>query len=211
MIVDSELMQKSLVPAVTGAVTAAALLFNVGFFHAVGLDFVPLFSLAEHLVFALTGAALAVVTALIAALLMLLIRVVTKPRRHQEPQAVAVAIFVLMAIMVAQFVWRGNSWSRDWPPLVAYLVTIAGLGAAYFAWRSPQTRISLLPVIAIFFVYFFGLATGLASRSLGPPDTLLQTGEQVILVRFGQSYSLVSQDGQVVAIATGNIRRIAQK
>ena len=44
------------VALITLAVTGLALAFNMGFFVVVGLDFIPLFSIQDHLVFSIGGA-----------------------------------------------------------------------------------------------------------------------------------------------------------
>ena len=194
------------VALITLAVTGLALVFNMGFFIAVGLDFIPLFSIQDHLVFSIGGAVF----------LLLLLAVMS------FPFVVSPAVSFAPPIAIGNKAWfeaitlLESAASATVSVVIAYqisqkaggsLLTICGsfLFAVRLAVTSGKDNREgvvfalLLLVLGAFMTgHFYGVLR--LDEAKNPRITFVMTTDNVrmVVVRAGTEYMLLTSDGSVV-------------
>ena len=192
------------VPALSLVIVFGALVFDVGFFLAVGFHFINLFSLQEHLVFGLTGSAILITLTSIAAQLNTNLVDYYKDNGDVLKYYFAVAVYVASFVLVAG-VFVINTYEDISPMTAAW----AGLGFVFAATlifvlhaATFPALIALLTILETFsFGSYYGNFLMFSQEQHKVTWAKNSVGEKFGVLRVGSEYSLLTSSANVVSVA----------
>lgn len=223
------------VAALAFVVSASGLLFTIGFFQIVGLSYLPLFSLSEHLIFSLPASIIIGFCAIVALWFydillfvnsLLAVRVFElfdRTRRLHRPRlmsryqylaanltsssaaVVGELIFIYVVTLLIYF-----ALDLDISVLIASTIVLLSI-LLYSVVRGTfsTSRINILFTAVIIYsliVFVIGLHYGLLAIDRGSYSAILVDGTRHSLVRAGQSYFLVlGDDEQLLAVPAAHV------
>lgn len=202
-------------------IPAAAFAFNVGFFTLVGLPFLTVFTLQEHIVFALFGASVSLVLALTLLVVVVLVKGVPFGRGGAPWQRIARAILrvissaigLLLALITASFYLPPISpdWStEEIVEAFIFVLACASAGIVIYTTRQNIYYHYILSGVIVMFMYAMGLSFAINALNEKTRFTTatLSTGESAKLIRMGTEYTLVLNGSDVIAVPTESVDRV---
>jgi hypothetical protein len=186
-----------------------ALVYNAGFFSTVGFHFINLFSIQEHLVFALTGSAILITLTSIAAEVK---NQMVDYHRMREDKIIfyfATALYVAAFVLIAGvFVLNVN---EDAGEITAVWAGLGFVFAAMLVFVLPTATVPVLTALfAILETFAFGSYYGSFlmfnqsqhsenwAKNVGGEKNL--AGEKFGVLRVGSDYSLLISSSHVVSV-----------
>jgi len=191
------------VPSLTLVAVLGALVYNAGFFSTVGFHFINLFSIQEHLVFALTGSAILITLTSIAAQVKNQMVDYYRMRQDRLTFYFATALYVAAFVLIAGvFVLNAN---EDAGPITA---AWAGLGFVFAAMLVFVLQAATFPVLIALFAILETFAFGsyyanflMFSQTQHSENWAKNpTDEKFGVLRVGSDYSLLISSSHVVSV-----------
>ena len=177
---------------------AVALTFDVGFFYAIGISFFTLFSLSEHIVFAIEAFPIALFLLIgLSGLAIIMGRSGDSvppsydPEKASKPRRIVayVVLFVLFLMVISGL---GYLLARA-PEMILVTMEFAAIGFGIFFMKKPYRRVFIMSVAILMILtisFIFGLADGRAYVSKDDrPDGLIPTASNVVQLKDGASIS----------------------
>jgi hypothetical protein len=192
------------IPALTLVTVVGALIYNAGFFSAVGFHFINLFSIQEHLVFALTGSAVLVTLTSVAAQVHVIMVDYYRKGNNELKYYFAKTLYIAGFVFVAG-VFVINA-SEDAGPNTAALAGLGFMFAAMLIFILPAATIPALMVLfGILETFTFGSYYGNFLMFRDPLHTVnwakSLSGERFRVLRVGRDYSLLISSSNAVMVA----------
>lgn len=202
---------------------STAFLFTVGYFSVVGLNFISLFSLQEHLVFSLTG-----VTAVVFIFIAInsIIYSVWEPRLNpfkvenfQNDKNRTGALFTLFFPLIASIImtyFSRDYWGSTAALMFVFSVFLITLSLA-FVMTYYAYNVKMFAVLSFLCLSMLPITIGAFSGGRHLYDSTLRMsnkaklsdGTDVHVVRLGLTYTLVSPDRITVhAVPTASLKDI---
>jgi hypothetical protein len=173
---------------------AVALTFDVGFFYSIGISFFTLFSLSEHIVFAIQAFPIA---------LFLLIGFSTvpimmgrgggsvpspyDPEKVSKPRRIAAYVFLFVLFLIAISVLAYLLVRA--PEMILVTMEFAAIGFGIFFMNKPYTRVFITSMVILTILtisFIFGLADGRAYVSKDDrTNGLVPTASNVVQLKDG--------------------------
>jgi hypothetical protein len=201
--------------AVTIGGSALAFAFNLGFFTAVGTSFLSLFTVQEHLVFALSGAFIVLLVFGVLSTLFNAIESMQTAPLWTVPWLINAAGFVFLfdSIVVVQVLSQYRSYGAQEAILLFVIIALASLTVGILvSGRGDAAQKSYFVIFAISATAFLsGLLYG-NQQLHGEPSgyrghaILKSDHKEYGLVRAGQLYTLIVSPDQIVhAVKTDDL------
>lgn len=188
---ETELFPKELILAIPLIGTALAISFDVGYFFGLDINLFTLFSISEHIVFALEASPFAVGMAVLIALLVGtgLHRRVAKPKPSSPEQksrvrkiAGAIAVFALVLIIASVVIY----FQKTVPFLAGCIAGVAAivLSSSQLPKRTVYLVVAVLTIMSAFSI---GYSTANSYVSYGRTRHSIQTDQETVPIKLIRS------------------------
>ena len=202
-------------PQLTLAGAILAFSYNLGYFRAIGLIFMSLFSIQEHIVFALSG--LVEITVLLIAISIIFNLYTLLPKHDNYPlwlvilltiSAGYIAITATLQQLTTTYSDAGaaTTWSKAFALMCGILL--------FFALRQPTIRENLTFIFLLLVGSSLALGVWRGNELVHSREqhawnvAVTRAGERFGIVRVGADYTIVvSPDLKVTAVKTGIFRQ----
>lgn len=201
------------VALVTLGISLAGVLFTLGYFLALDSNYLSLFELKDHLVFALTGAMWVLLILLAFSVPTILFLVIAK----SNLTARRTVLLGLTLIILAFLAWHAMLINARYGPYYAALrlILIALYALIQFAIFSDRLReyrmAAIIFAITIAATYTGTYVGSLAARGSDFKNTYVELNDNTIhrVVRAGTQWILgVDRNRELVAVKSSNVKRI---
>ncbi len=183
-----------LVPVVSLLVAVSGILFTVGFFSAIGIEFITLFSFQEHLVFSLVSVPVLILNWGIIFGLEENALISTNPKRTM----IKFSGFVFIVAFVLSIFWQLFVENADFRlvdvsiPVVLFSISLGYILQA----RLNGARADTMYGIVFYFVAIFAFGNAYANNAMREKnhDYVIDNDIGVAILRFGSDFVLFSAD-----------------